>query len=380
MYTREDVLNFIEEENVRFIRLTFFDVYGKQKNISIQPSEIYKAFDQGISIDGSSVFESEDIFDLYLVPDPSTMCSVPWRSFDGTVIRMYCDIFTADGEHYLQDTRYLLKQAIRKASQEGVEVIFGSKFEFYLFHQKEDGSPSQIPLDYAGYMDIAPEDKGEDVRRQICFYMDQMGLGPKSSHHESGPGQNEIDFHSSPALLAADEAATFKWVVRTVAQANGLYADFSPKPMEKFPGNSMGIKLTINEQAESFIAGILHHIEEMTLFLNPVKESYRRFGLQKAPGLIGYSKSDRQQVIRLLPNTLDGKKHFELRSADNMCNPYIAFMLILYAGLDGIQNHMELPNEFKKLPETINEAKKTCKNSSFIKKYLPDIIIDTYCK
>ncbi|MBQ0066357.1 MAG: glutamine synthetase [Firmicutes bacterium] len=380
MYSKEDVINYIEEENVKFIRLTFFNVYGKQKNISIQPSEIYKAFNQGIVIDGSSVFENEELCDLYLVPDATTMCTVPWRSFDGTVIRMYCDIYTEEGEHFEQDTRYLLKKAILEAKEAGLEVDFGSKFEFYLFHQKEDGNPSQIPLDYAGYMDIAPEDKGEDVRRQICFYMDEMGLGPESSHHECGPGQNEIDFHSSPALIAADEAATFKWVVRTVAQANGLYADFSPKPIEKSPGNSMAVKLTVKNNFESFIAGILYHIEEMTLFLNPVKESYRRFGLQKAPGLMGYSKTDRQQVIRVLPTLPDGRKRIELRSADNMCNPYIAYMLILYAGLAGIQQKMELPDVFNRLPETLSEAKKAAKNSEFIKKHVPEIILETYCK
>ena len=377
MYSKEDIINYIEEENVRFIRLTFFDVYGVQKNISIQPSEIYKAFNQGIVIDGGAVFDTEEIFDLYLKPDPSTLCTIPWRSFDGGVIRLYCDIYTADGQHFEQDTRYILKKAIRIAQEADFNVDFGSKFEFYLFHQNEDGTKSSTPLDYAGYMDIGPDDKGEDVRRQICFYMDEMGLGPETSHHEAGPGQNEIDFHSSFALKAADEAATFKWVVRTVAQANGLVADFSPKPIENAPGNAFSLKLTVDNHFDSFVAGILKHLEEMTLFLNPVRDSYRRFGSSKAPGLMGYSKSDRKQVVRILP---DGRKRIELRSADNMCNPYLAYALILYAGLDGVQKNMELPSVFKKLPSTIEEASSISKNSEFIKKYIPEIVIEAFSK
>ena len=377
MQTKEDVMNYIEEEDVRFIRLAFFDVFGKQKNISIQPREIVKAFDKGIMIDGSAVLQTDDIFDLYIVPDPTTMVSLPWRSFDGAVIRMYCDIYTVDGQHFEQDTRYLLRKAKNKISEQGLDVKIGAKFDFYLFQQFEDGSPSKIPLDQAGYMDIAPDDKGEDVRRQICFYLDDMGLGPESSHHEAGPGQNEIDFHSSRALRAADEAATFKWIVRIVAQSHGLYADFGPKPIRNEPGNAMSIKLTIQDKdRDAFIAGILNHLEEMTVFLNPIEESYLRFKGNKAPSLIGYSKTDPKQAIHILPK----ENQIEIRSADNMCNPYLVYLLILYAGLDGIKRNMKMPTVSKHLPESLDKAKHISKESEFIKQHIPQVIIDTYCK
>ena len=400
MYTAEDILNFVEEENVKFIRLAFFDVFGVQKNIAIQPSELSRAFKEGISFDGSAIagFSDEANSDLFLFPDPTTMSILPWRSMDGTVIRMYCDIRYPDNTPFCYDTRTLLKKAIQKAKEKNLHVDFGSEIEFYLFKQDEEGNNTYKPLDKAGYMDIAPEDKGENVRREICFTLADMGIEPEASHHEEGPGQNEIDFHYTSALMCADHVGTFKWVVKTVAYANGLIADFSPKPLKEEAGNGMHINISIDSEdkkdySDAFMAGMMEHIEDITLFLNPVEDSYARFGKNKAPKYVTWSKQNRSQLIRI-PAT-KGKKRLELRSPDPMCNPYLAYALLIYAGLDGIERNLvpekpldvnlfnadkEVCENLRTLPATLKEAKNKAKNSAFVRKYVPKNILEAYCK
>lgn len=272
--TYEDVIEFCEEQDVRFIRLSYFDIYGIQKNVSVLPTELKRAFTEGISFDASAIdgFLDEVHSDLFLYPDPNTMSILPWRCMDGSVIRMYCDIKYPDGTPFERDVRYILKKAVNKAKEMGISVNFGSEFEFYLFKQDENGENTYIPLDQAGYMDIAPLDKGENVRREICLTLSEMGIDPEVSHHEMGHGQNEIDFRYSSALQAADNAATFKWVVQAIANMQGLVADFSPKPINDQPGNGMHINMSVENHEElmmPFMAGILNRIEEMTLFLNP---------------------------------------------------------------------------------------------------------------
>ncbi len=396
--TYQDVLNFCEEQDVRFIRLCYFDVFGKQKNVSVLPSELARAFEEGISFDASAIdgFLDEVHSDLFLHPDPNTMCILPWRSIDGSVIRMYCDIKYPDGRIFERDVRYILKQSIKKAKDLGFTINFGSEFEFYLFKLDENGENTNIPLDYAGYMDIAPEDKGENVRREICFTLEEMGINPEVSHHEVGPGQNEIDFRYSDALQAADDAATFQWVVKTVADANGLYADFSPKPLEKYPGNGMHINMSIDKHEEyilSFMSGILSHMKELTLFLNPSEKSYSRFGKDKAPQYITWSYENRSQLIRI-PATHSSSR-MELRSPDCTCNPYLAFALLIEAGLEGIEKKLEIPQAvdinlfhadesitslLEQLPQSLDEAKACAKNSSWISSLVNESILDAYTK
>lgn len=400
MYTYEDVLEYIEQEDVRFIRLSFFDIFGVQKNISILPSEVRRAFKEGISVDGSAIagFETEERSDLFLHPDPSTMSILPWRSLDGAVIRMFCDVRYPDETPYEADTRYMLKQAKKHANSLGFHVDFGCEVEFYLFQQDVSGGNTKIPFDNAGYMDVAPLDKGEDVRRDICLTLSDMGIIPEASHHEEGPGQNEIDFKYASSVRAADDAQTFKWVVKTTASANGLFADFSAKPLKNEAGNGMHINVSITsddgeDYTSYFMAGVLDHIKEMTLFLNPTPESYERFGKSKAPKYISWSKQNRSQLIRV-PATKQ-KSRFEIRSADPMANPYLAYALIMYAGIDGIQRKLQLTdavdfniyhapvealNSLEKLPSTIGEARTIAKDSEFIKKYIPEKIIKEYLK
>ncbi|MBM6808460.1 glutamine synthetase family protein [Faecalicoccus pleomorphus] len=401
MYTKEDVLAYVNEENVTFIRLAYFDIYGHQKNISILPDELPRAFAEGISFDASAIagFGTDIKSDLFLMPDPSTLSILPWRSLDGSVIRMYCDIQYPDGTPFELDTRYLLKQAEQYAKEQGIEIQIGTEFEFYLFLTDEKGQNSHIPLDTASYMDIAPEDQGEDVRKDICFTLQEMGLHPEASHHEEGPGQNEIDFRYSTPLQAADDAATFKWVVRTVAKANGLIADFDPKPLKEHSGNGMHVNVSVNDsshldQTRAFMAGILYRLPEITLFLNPCTESYQRLGERKAPKFVTWSYQNRSQAIRI-PAVRNQKKRIELRSPDCTSNPYLVYLLIIYAGIEGIleqrepadpvdlnlyQASTEITSHLTPLPSSLEESSAIAKNSDFIQRVLPKEILKNYLK
>lgn len=387
MLTQKEVMEYVEEENVKFIRLAFFDVKGHQKNISIQPSELLRAFSTGISFDASSIegFNDEAHSDLFLVPEPRTLSILPWRSFDGSVVRMYCDIYNPDGTLYKNDTRYLLKQALEQAKKAQIEIRCGNEYEFYLFQLDEKGKATKTPLDRAGYMDIAPFDQGEDVRRQICHYMMEMGMEPEASHHEQGPGQNEIDFRYNNPLLAAEDGATLRWVIKTVAQANGLVANFMPKPLKEEAGNGFHINMSTNSHLDEFMAGILNHIKEITLFLNPSENSYDRLGEDKAPKYVSWGYNNRSTLIRIPA----GNKRLELRSPDCLANTFLAYTLLIYAGLDGIEKHMTCmeptslnlfkeTGEFDVLPQSLKEAKKLAKNSDFVKKYVPENILKAY--
>lgn len=393
MYSYDEVMTFVEEEDVKFIRLAFCDIHGKQKNISIMPNQLKKAFDDGISFDASAVDGFGDIVksDLFLHPDPSTLTILPWRPSHGRVVRMFCDIKYPDGRHYENDCRYILKRATEEAAKKGISCFFGSELEFYLFKTDENGEPTKEPFDHAGYMDIAPDDKGENVRREICFTLLDMGISPESSHHEEGPGQNEIDFRYSGALNAADNAITFKSVIHTVARRNGLFADFSPKPLLHESGNGMHINISLRSEGgrdytDNFMAGILEHIVEMTAFLNPTEDSYKRLGEHKAPKYVTWSPENRSQLIRI-PAEKGEYKRIELRSPDPCANPYIAYALLIYAGLDGIEKNLkpseplnvnlytagaEITDRLTNLPDTLAKARAAAANSEFIKHILPD--------
>ena len=401
MYTKSEVLEFIEEEDVKFIRLAFFDLKGKQKNISIMPSELGRAFETGIPFDASAIegFEGPEKSELYLKPDPSTLAIIPWRPATGKVVRMFCNILTPDGKPYLKDSRTILQNACQRLKDEcGIEMMVGTEVEFYLFKLDEKGDPTSETFDKAGYMDIAPEDHGENIRREICFTLEQMGISPEASHHEEGPGQNEIDFHYSDALTAADNVATFKWIVNTKAAANGLYADFSPKPIVGQAGNGMHINISyrpvngnVVKDTENLLpailGGILKHIEEITYFLNPVDNSYNRLGASKAPEYISWGKENRSTLIRVPSGT--GTKRLELRSPDPQCNTYLALSLLIEAAIEGIKNKIQPPAEtvvnlfddevakqtsLKALPKSLTEAKRLAENSDFVKKALRAVL------
>lgn len=394
-YTQEEIKQFVIEEDVKFIRLAFTDIYGTQKNISIMPQELDRAFTYGIAIDASAIagFGNITHSDVFLHPDTSTLSFLPWRPDHGRVVRMYCTVCDPDGRPIEADTRYLLQKSIQKAKDMGITFAFGSEMEFYLFKTDESGNPLKEPYDHAGYMDIAPLDKGENVRREICLTLEQMGIEPESSHHEEGPGQNEIDFRYAEPLCAADNAITFRAVVNTIAAHSGLYADFGPKPVAAWPGNGMHINFSVTSTSETSImepvlAGILNRIAEMTLFLNPKKRSYHRLGQQKAPRYISWSSENRSQLIRI-PAAKGPYRRAEVRSPDPLCNPYLAYSLLMEAGMEGIRTQAVLPpavnenlfetqGDLPKLPGSLKEAKKLAKESLFLKEHLPLAILLAY--
>ncbi len=396
-YTADEVLQFVAEEDVKFIRMAFCDVNGKQKNISIMPDELPRAFRWGIPIDGSAVdgFADEAHSDLILHPDPATLSFLPWRPEHGRVVRMFCTITTPDGRPFEMDTRSILLRAVEEAEKEGVFFDFGSEMEFYLLKRDENGEPTPLPYDNAGYMDIAPDDKGENVRREICLTLEQMGIYPESSHHEAGPGQNEIDFRYADAVTAADNAVTFRTVVSTIAARNGLAADFSPKPFPNQPGSGMHINISARKSDGSdplpqIIAGLLEHIREITCFLNTSEASYARFGSHKAPRYISWSRENRSQLIRV-PASEASHQRAELRSPDPLCNPYLAYAMIIHAALDGIRRALPLPaadnrNMFsvpaeeltadRCLPSTLEEARQIAAASDFVTRILPGSLMN----
>ncbi|MCL2183646.1 MAG: glutamine synthetase family protein [Chitinispirillia bacterium] len=409
--TTREVLEFVRENDVKFVRLVFCDLFGFQKNIAIMPDELLAAFEDGISFDAHAIKGFRDITesDLFLFPVASTLAVLPWRPGPGRVVRFFCDIRNPDGTPFPRDTRNILRQAEERCDKMGYICKIGAKCEFYLFKNGEDGEPTDVTLDRGGYLDIQPLDKGENIRREICLTLEEMGIKPESSHHEEGPGQNEIDFRFSGALSCADNFLTFKTVVKAIAARNGLHASFMPKPLDKAPGSGAHVNISLTQNgsnvfkskkdghsnvAESFIAGILAKTPEMTLFLNPIANSYERFGKFDAPKYVSWSHQNRSQLVRI-PAAEGQKVRMELRSPDPAINPYLAFALILSAGLDGVEKGMKLPEpldidlysadgsvtkKLVKLPESLDEAINLAENSAFVKKVAGAELLDKYIK
>ncbi len=407
--TANEVLEFIRENDVKFIRLGFCDPFGIQKNISIMADELLAAFENGISFDASAIKGFRDVTrsDLLLFPDPSTITVLPWRPEPGRVARFYCDIKNPDKSAFTHDSRYILKQMIKRCEDMGYVCKIGAECEFYLFNTDENGEPTLNTLDYGGYLDIAPLDKGENIRREICLCLDEMGLKPETSHHEQGPGQNEIDFKFSDALTSADNLLTFKSVVKAIVSRNGLYASFMPKPLLSHSGSGLHVNISLSKNglnifknkdgehssvAESFIAGILQKAPEITLFLNPIANSYERLGRLEAPKFVSWSHQNRSQLIRI-PSAIGERVRMELRSPDPSVNPYLAFALILGAGLEGIANDLPLPQAVDAdlynadealtkglalLPDSLDAAIKLAEGSELVKNVIGIEMLNKY--
>ncbi|MCL2006112.1 MAG: glutamine synthetase family protein [Planctomycetaceae bacterium] len=407
--TTDEVLEFVQENDVQFIRLSFCDLLGFHKNIAIVADELPAAFANGISFDAHAIKGFRDVMqsDLLLFPDPDTMMLLPWRPGPGRVVRFYCDIRNPDKTTFPCDGRALLKQVVERCQKLGYICNVGTKCEFYLFKTNENGEPTNVTLDKGGYLDISPLDKGENIRREICLTLKEMGIKPESSHHEQGPGQNEIDFKPSNILAAADNLQTFKSVVKAVAARNGLFASFMPKPLPGAAGSGLHVNLSLAQNginvfrnqngglskiAENFIAGILARTPEMTLFLNPLANSYRRFGEFEAPKYISWSHQNRSQLIRI-PAAVGEKVRLELRSPDSSLHPYLAFGLILAAGLDGIESQRALPDAVDvdlytadenitktliPLPDALDKAIVLAENSSFVREVVGEELLMKY--
>lgn len=400
--TRQEALELIESDDIKFVRLAFCDVNGVQKNVSIQAGELERAFTNGIAFDASSIagFRDASNSDLLLFPDASTLTLLPWRPSRGGVARFFCDIRNPDGTPFSADCRRYLADTEALCTKDGLRCDFGAECEFYLFKCDERGEPTEIPLDRAGYFDIAPADAGENVRREICLTLESMGLQPERSHHEQGPGQNEIDFRYSSPLQAADNVITFKQVVSTVAARNGLFACFCPKPIENAPGNGFHINVSVapagstpGQQDEklfrSFMAGLLLHTPEMTAVFNPKERSYARLGKEKAPDRVSWSPSNRSQLIRI-PASPVANRRMELRSPDAAANPYLAFALVMRAGLDGVRRGLTPPPscdknlldvsedvraQYPALPDSLSAARRLMAESAFMQEILPQHLL-----
>ncbi len=407
--TANEVLEFVKENDVKFIRLNFCDLFGTQKSISLMADELESALENGVSFDAHAVHGFKDVkqSDLLLFPDPATLTVLPWRPGPGRVVRFYCDIKNPDGSFYAHDSRNILKQTADRCGKLGYVCKIGPECEFFLFKTDENGDPTDKPLDHGGYLDILPLDRGGDIRREICLTLEEMGIKPETSHHEQGPGQNEIDFRFSDALTSADNLQTLKTVVREIAARNGCFASFMPKPITDCPGSGMHVNLSLSKNglnifkntaeghsgiAESFIAGILAKIPEITIFLNPLINSYERLGQFEAPGYVSWSHQNRSQLIRI-PAASGEKVRMELRSPDPSMNPYLAFALIIAAGTAGIENNMTLPPALDEdlytadeavlqtltpLPRNLEEAIRLAENSSFIKSVVGDELLIKY--
>ena len=375
-------MTFMEERDVRFVRLAFCDIFGQLKNISVSVSALERAFSDGIRFDASEIrgFLNVEESDLLLFPDPSTLSILPWRPSQGKVARFFCDIRHPDHTPFEGDARHVLKEMERKLRKNGIEVSIGSECEFYLFKLDEDGNPTSIPMDNASYFDIAPLDKGENIRRDICLNMEMMGLTFETSHHEKGPGQNEVVFRHSLMLDAADHLITFKSLVKTLAARSGLFASFLPKPLFDQSGSGLHVNISMHTATTPFaelerymIGGILRRIREITVYLNPIVNSYRRLGAYEAPGFVDWGYGNRGLLIRVPQGASEEERRIEVRSADPSCNPYIAYTLLVSAALEGVRDKID-PDSVKSgmgLPHTLFEAIEEAENSEFVATLLP---------
>ena len=363
-YTKEDIIRMVEEEDVEFIRMQFTDIFGQLKNVAITKSQIEKAVNNQVMIDGSSIegFVRINESDQYLYPDLDSFTILPWRPHQGKVARLICDVYTPSGEPFIGDPRGVLKRVLEKAASMGYSFNVGPECEFFLFETDSEGRPTTKTGDEAGYFDLGPLDKGESTRREICFALEDMGYEIEASHHEVAAGQHEIDFKYDNALAAADKVMTFKLAVKTLAQKNGLHATFMPKPIFGINGSGMHTNMSLfkdgknvfydpdgelglSKEAYSFIAGILTHVKGMTAVTNPLVNSYKRLvpGYE-APCYLAWSASNRSALIRI-PASRGMGTRVELRCPDPSCNPYLAFAVCLAAGLDGIEKGLTPPAE-----------------------------------
>ena len=363
-YTKEDIIRMVKEEGIEFIRLQFTDIFGQLKNVAITGSQIEKALNNQVAIDGSSIegFTRIHESDQYLYPDLDTYTVLRWKPNEGKVARIICDVYNPDGTPFVGDPRGALHRALKRAADMGYSFNVGPECEFFMFETDEKGRPTTNTNDEAGYFDLGIIDHGGIIRREISLALQDMGFEIEASHHEGAPGQHEIDFKYADALTAADNILTFKFVVKSIAQKNGLHATFMPKPVFGIAGSGMHTNMSLfkdgknvfydengdkqlSKEAYSFIAGILDHVKAITAVANPLINSYKRLvpGYE-APCYLAWSASNRSALVRI-PSARGKSTRVELRSPDPSCNPYLTLAMCLNAGLDGIERGLTPPDE-----------------------------------
>lgn len=413
-YTKEDILRLVQDEDVEFIRLQFTDIMGNLKNVAITSSQLEKALENKCMFDGSSIegFVRIEESDMYLYPDFSTLEIFPWRPQQGKVARLICDVYRPNGEPFEGDPRYVLRRAIREAEKMGYTFAVGPECEFFLFHTDENGLPTTLTHEKAGYFDLGPVDFGENARRDMVLTLEEMGFEIEASHHEVAPAQHEIDFKYDEALRTADNIMTFKLTVKSIAKRHGLHATFMPKPKYGVNGSGMHINMSLmkdgknifhdsngelglSKEAYYFIGGIMKHMKGMTAITNPLVNSYKRLvpGYE-APVYIAWSAKNRSPLIRI-PAARDEGTRIELRSPDSSANPYLALAVCLQAGLDGIRNQIMPPksvdcnifqmtekeraeNGIEEIPGTLIEAVSEMEKDPFMREVLGDHVYEKY--
>ncbi|MGN6240926.1 MAG: glutamine synthetase family protein [Cellulosimicrobium cellulans] len=412
---QEFVLRTVEERDIRFIRLWFTDVLGMLKSVAIAPAELESAFAEGIGFDGSSIEGLTRVYeaDMIAKPDPTTFQVLPWRGERHGTARMFCDILTPDGEPSLADSRNVLKRALAKASDKGFTFYTHPEVEFYLFNQPADAEAPLVPVDQGGYFDHLARGSTHDFRRAAITMLESMGISVEFSHHEAGPGQNEIDLRYADALTTADNLMTFRTVVKEVALEQGVFASFMPKPMADQPGSGMhthlslfegdrnafhepGAQFELSKTARQFIAGLLVHAAEITAITNQYVNSYKRlWGGAEAPSYVCWGHNNRSALVRV-PMYKPGKgnsSRVEYRALDSATNPYLAFAVMLAAGLKGIEEGYELPEAteddvweltdaerralgIKPLPQSLDEAIAVMEKSELVAETLGEHVFD----
>lgn len=356
----QDIVRMAKDNDVKFIRLQFTDLFGMSKNIAITIDHLENALNNQYMFDGSSIdgFVRIEESDMFLYPDLDTFRVFPWRPQNGRVARIICDVHNPDGTPFEGDPRYILKKAVKEAADMGYTFNVGPECEFFLFHTDESGKPTTLTHDQGSYFDLSPMDLGEDARRDISLTLEDMGFDIEASHHEVANGQHEIDFRYDDALQAADNMMTFKIVVKTIAKRHGLYATFMPKPLSGMAGSGLHTNLSLSKDGENvfcdssdtlglskeaynFMAGVMEHIKAITAVANPIVNSYKRLTSgYEAPVYITWAAKNRSPLIRI-PAVKGDATRIELRSPDPSCNPYLTFAIILTAGLDGIKRNLK---------------------------------------
>lgn len=413
-YSREDIIKLVEEEDVEFIRLQFTDIFGNLKNLAITAGQLEKALDNDCMFDGSSIegFAGVEESDMYLHPDFGTLEIFPWRPQQGKVARLICDVYRPDRTPFAGDPRYVLKRAIREAEEMGFTFRVGAECEFFLFHLDDNGMPTTLTHEKAGYFDVGPVDFGENARRDMVLTLEDMGFVVEASHHDVAPAQHEISFRYDDALTTADNIMTFKLAVRTIAKRHGLHASFMPKPRYGVNGSGMHINMSLlkdgknifadekgthglSRDAYAFLGGVMEHMRGMTAIMNPIVNSYKRLvpGFE-APTYIAWSATNRSALIRI-PAAVGDAVRMELRSPDPTANPYLALAAVLRAGLAGIKRQTPVPEsvdcnifhmseqersmrKIEELPGTLAEAISCMEKDGFMRETLGDHVFEKY--
>ncbi len=420
MGKQEDfVLRALEERDVRFVRLWFTDVLGFLKSVAVAPAELEGAFSEGIGFDGSAIEGFARVYesDMLALPDPTTFQILPWRSEGPSTARMFCDIVMPDGSPSFADPRNVLKRTLAVAGEQGFTFYTHPEIEFYLFKDSPEPGVPPVPIDRAGYFDHAAHSDGSDFRREAITMLEAMGISVEFSHHEGGPGQQEIDLRYADALSTADNIMTFRTVIREVALNQGTWASFMPKPFTEHPGSGMhthvslfegdqnafyeaGAEYQLSKTGRQFIAGILKHAPEISVVTNQWVNSYKRmmFG-GEAPSYICWGHNNRSAMVRVpMYKPMKGQStRIELRTIDAACNPYLAYAAVLAAGLKGISEGYELPREaeddvwaltererralgIEPLPRNLNDAIAIAEGSELLAETLGEQVFDYFLR